>query len=682
MNYRIMFVSGLLFLAACNDSKETEQSTFIPPKINPVIPGPVIDPVKVDPVKPVPVVDPVKIGPSPFQPDNVVEDKTLYSGAIDANVDISSVSETPSVKNHEMIINGKTVKYTARAGHLIAYTPKDPKHPERKQAQAAIFYMAYTRDDLPRENRPVTFFFNGGPGSASVWLHLGSWAPKRLKTGIPNIPEEFYAAKPQSMPWIDNEETLLDKTDLVFLDPAGTGLSTAIAPYKNNDFWGMDADARVNTDFVTRYVNFYNRQSSPKYLYGESYGGIRAPIMANLMEAAGTTDFEQDRSGKKPVVLTGVVLNSPILNYETNCGQDGDISCAGFLPTEGMVADYYQKGTMRGAAAKLDYVDTLRTFVRDKYNAARDIWYDPVLASAKATYNRADFQLTHLKTYWNNAEESRAWAALPARKENALSYATSLANLLIANRTARQGFIDQFVVDPYTALQDFTDDAKIKADGAVTDAWRDYAATPAGRSFVDEMTAITGLGIPWATEFELSSNGFMKKIKPDSNLGIYDARANIPKQGGYDITFYEDEAFQAAIKDVLPDVFNYRNGSVYSTKGDVINRNWRYERAGKQLNARSSLPDLVSMLNYDPSVKLLALHGYYDMVTPFHQTELDLAGAGLGRRVPVRNFEGGHMFYYAEEARAPAKKALEEFYDAPAWGSKPALVTNTATVLN
>lgn len=233
------------------------------------------------------------------------------------------------------------VKYTASAGHLIAYAPKDPA---AKVAQASIFYMAYTREDLPRESRPVTFLFNGGPGNSYVWLQLGTWAPKRLEIVAQNAPK----SETKRFSWIDNAETLLDKTDLVFVDPPGTGFSQAIAPYKNRDLWGMEADARVRRDFVVRFVNRYSRQSSPKVLFGETYDGIRLPIVANLLVAGGSSSFEPDKTGKTPVALSGLVLSSPILDLNTNCSQNSDTSCAGYLPSYAMVADYHRKGAKLG----------------------------------------------------------------------------------------------------------------------------------------------------------------------------------------------------------------------------------------------------------------------------------------------------------------------------------------------
>ncbi|TXR51133.1 S10 family serine carboxypeptidase-like protein [Phyllobacterium endophyticum] len=214
--------------------------------------------------------------------DHVVKDDYVYSAAADANLPLATVDETPAIKNHQMMIGGKLVNYTASAGHLIAYAPG-------KVARASMFYMAYTREDLPKEDRPVTFFWNGGPGSSSAWLHMGSWAPRRLESS--DVDKNVSDRGTRGFSFVDNAETLLDKTDLVFVDPPGTGLSQAIAPYKNSDFWGMEADAQVNRDFVVRFVDRHHRQSSPKYLYGESYDGIRLPVLGNLLVAAAGRNF-------------------------------------------------------------------------------------------------------------------------------------------------------------------------------------------------------------------------------------------------------------------------------------------------------------------------------------------------------------------------------------------------------
>lgn len=295
--------------------------------------------------------------------ERFVSDPNVYEGDGDSHVPLSAVDEAPSVRHHKMTIGGKTVWFTAKSGHLIAYAPKDPKQPDRKDAQASIFYTAYTRDDLLAEQRPVTFFFNGGPGSSSIWLHLGSWAPKRLLVDAPNVPAEYTKYSPEHFPMVDDAETLLDRSDLVFVDPVGTGWSEAIAPHLNRQYWDMDTDAQVNVDFVRRYVNVNKRQTSPKYLYGESYGGIRVPIMARIMTEAGSTNYDPSPTGAEPgsVVLTGMILNSPILDYSTSKYGPGR------FPTLAMTADFFGMAKARGALSVDDFVESTRRFSKDRF---------------------------------------------------------------------------------------------------------------------------------------------------------------------------------------------------------------------------------------------------------------------------------------------------------------------------
>jgi carboxypeptidase C (cathepsin A) len=277
-----------------------------------------------------------------------------------AGLDPSAVDETPSIKHQKLTVNNQTIDYTARAGHLIAHAPADPANPNAaKDAEGSIFYMSYTRDDIPTDKRPVTFFFNGGPAEPSIWLHLGSWAPKHLEANAPELPAG--PDMPDSFPLVDNPQTLLDQTDLVFVDIVGSGLSQAIKPHMNKDFWNTNSDAEIFRDFITAYINRYNRQSSPKYLYGESYSGIRTPIVANLLVKAGTSQYEPDPSGKPAVVLSGFVLQSPALDY----GGGGYL-----FPTYGMTTDYYRKGTARGSMSEANYADYLRSFTTWQYRPA------------------------------------------------------------------------------------------------------------------------------------------------------------------------------------------------------------------------------------------------------------------------------------------------------------------------
>ncbi|WDD96309.1 peptidase S10 [Burkholderia sp. FERM BP-3421] len=258
--------------------------------------------------------------------DQPYADPNRYSSSPRASLSAAAATEKAAVTHHQITLNGKTISYTATTGHLVA------RNPQTGQPEASFFYIAYTADNQPAAQRPVTFFYNGGPGSSTVWLHLGSFGPKRIETSDPNTPSQF--------PFVDNAESLLDTTDLVFVDAVGTGYSEAVAPNTNQTFWGVDEDAGVFRDFVVRYLAANQRGASPKYLFGESYGTPRTDVLANLLETAG-------------VKLDGVVLQSSILNYNSNCdmassgvgnGNDGTsaVSCAGYAPSYGEVGAYYR----------------------------------------------------------------------------------------------------------------------------------------------------------------------------------------------------------------------------------------------------------------------------------------------------------------------------------------------------
>jgi len=257
-------------------------------------------------------------GGSPPAPvdGKVLDDPTVYSSQADAS--LSGAEEAAAVTRHTLTLGGRTLAYTATAGHLIA------RHVDTGDAQASLFYVAYTLDGASAVARPVTFFYNGGPGSASAWLQLGSFGPKRLVTGVPATT----AARP--FPLVDNADSLLASTDLVFVNAVGTGRSEAIAPFRNRSFWGVDSDAALFRDFILRWLEVNGRARSPKFLYGESYGGARTAVLARRLQDAGVT-------------LDGLVLQSPALDYNSNCGVNGlpTSSCAGYLPSLAAVGAWH-----------------------------------------------------------------------------------------------------------------------------------------------------------------------------------------------------------------------------------------------------------------------------------------------------------------------------------------------------
>ncbi|MEA2718236.1 MAG: hypothetical protein QOJ39_100, partial [Candidatus Eremiobacteraeota bacterium] len=225
-----------------------------------------------------------------------------------------------SVTHRTVAVGNRRIAYTARAGTIML---KDKDN----DPAASMFYVAYTADRTDARTRPVTFFWNGGPGSSTIWLHMGSFAPVRV-----DVPKN--AAQPSSAPSLrDNDATLLDTSDLVFVDAVGTGWSTIVARGKTTDFYGVDEDAKSFSQFVQRWITRNGRWQSPKFLFGESYGTTRAANVANLLQNDG-------------VAVSGIVLLSSALDYNflsIGNGPGEDYAFIGYLPTEAAVAWYHHK---------------------------------------------------------------------------------------------------------------------------------------------------------------------------------------------------------------------------------------------------------------------------------------------------------------------------------------------------
>jgi carboxypeptidase C (cathepsin A) len=468
-------------------------------------------------------------------------DPVLYSTA--ASASLSSAVEIGAVTHHQLTLNGATLNYTATAGHLTAngLTSSAP--------EASFFYVAYTLDGANAAARPVTFFYNGGPGSATVWLHLGSYGPKRLVTGDPAT------TAPTPFPLVDNTESLIDVSDLVFVDAVGTGLSEAIAPNVNQTFWSVDADAAVFRDFVIRYLAANNRGASPKFLFGESYGATRSAVLANMLESAG-------------VSLNGVVLQSSVLNYNVACGVITPIvSCAGYLPSYGAVGAWYN----------LDHPNP-------------------------------------------------APPALPA-------------------------FIGQ--------MRTLTD----QYDPAVTAFLTMGTFPPPG--LLTQLVSTTGMSLAgWQAHFNLDPGFYQANLIPGTLIGLYDARVSAPIgsplaiEGDPSSTFI-NASFASAITTYLNAGLQYTNPSSYVLVSNAI-RTWGFGHDGQALP--DTIPDLAAALAQNPQLKVLSVNGYHDLVTPFFQTERDLARLGPMPNVQLRFYLGGHMTYLDDGSRALAKADLAQFY--------------------
>ncbi len=254
--------------------------------------------------------------------------------------------EKSSQTSHVTRIGGREIKYTATAGTL-------PIRADDGKVAARMFFVAYTKDGEDPKGRPVSFLYNGGPGSATIWLHMGSFGPKRVQMAD----DGFQPAPPYRL--VANDDSLLDTTDLVFVDAVSTGYSRVVEGVNPAQYHGQSGDLRAFGDFINEYLRAYSRWTSPKYLIGESYGTIRS---------AGLSQELQTRHG---IELNGIVLVSALLTYQTlSPSPQNDIALVSYFPTYTAAAWFHKKLPADLAGDLKKAVDEARTFADGEYASA------------------------------------------------------------------------------------------------------------------------------------------------------------------------------------------------------------------------------------------------------------------------------------------------------------------------
>jgi carboxypeptidase C (cathepsin A) len=274
-------------------------------------------------------------------------------------------------------VGGQHIAYTAIAGTLTVGSTDEqdaqlgldgkpqpgsqlaldaPKEPKDATPVARVFYVAYFKKDAKAEDRPITFFYNGGPGSSTVWLHMGSLGPKHVVTsGDQHLPAAPYKL-------VDNAYSLLDTSDLVFIDMPGSGFGRLIGKDAEKAFWGVDEDANAYARFIARFITKYNRWNSPKFIFGESYGTTRSAVLADILENHDSID------------LNGVILLSQIFNFTTDIdfpsGNPGvDLPYVMALPTYAATAWYHKKLPQQPAALE-PFLKDVEAFATGPYTHA------------------------------------------------------------------------------------------------------------------------------------------------------------------------------------------------------------------------------------------------------------------------------------------------------------------------
>lgn len=260
----------------------------------------------------------------------------------DADIALAPVVEVKRITHHQAMIGGRAIAYTATAGTL---TLRD----NDGKPTASMFYVAYTVGPERGSPRPVTFFYNGGPGSSTVWLHMGSLGPVRVVTDSPR------ATHNAPFQLVDNNDSLLDRSDLVFLDAVGAGFSRPLGDTKLAAFWGTDQDIDAFARGIERYLTLNDRWNSPKFLFGESYGTTRSAGLSYRLQNDG-------------VQLNGVILLSSILNYgRRDPGFDREL--VNYLPSYAAAAAYH--GRLASPPTDLPaFLREVRDWARGPYSVA------------------------------------------------------------------------------------------------------------------------------------------------------------------------------------------------------------------------------------------------------------------------------------------------------------------------
>lgn len=408
----------------------------------------------------------------------------------------------PSVTAHSISIGGSALRYTATAG---VEQIKD----DAGQVQADMFFVAYTRQNVPDQGkRPITFAFNGGPGASSVVLHLDAMGPKRVRLADSGAP------LPPPPHWVDNPSTWLTFTDLVFIDAVGTGFSSATPPVPPRAFYQEDGDARSFAKFIRVYLTANNRGASPKFIAGESYGGTRAVILARLLES----DFG--------ITLNGMILISPVIDFETlntqfrTPGRGTDLAYALDVPTYAATAWYHKR---LSAALQTNLQGMLREVEQWSIND-----YLPALIRGDALPEEAQARIVATLSDYTGVSEA-------VIRANHLRLLPSVFRReLLQDRQLQVSALDgRIVFDPHAASQ-FTTDAIVSPLGPV---FEDYARSELGYHTDLPYETLSGrVGREWdwgpggATGFFNVTDDLRRAMQRNGTMKVLIAR------GFYDLT--------------------------------------------------------------------------------------------------------------------------------------------------
>ena len=395
------------------------------------------------------------------------------------------------VTHHSSKIDGKLVNYTATAGTILLKN-------EKEEPNALFGFTAYTRDgETDASKKPITFVYNGGPGSSSIWLHMGAVGPRRVVVNDPGT------TPPPPYKLEDNASSILDVSDIVMIDPVGTGLSRAVGKAKNKDFWGVDQDIKSVSEFIKQYITDNDRWNSPKYLLGESYGTMRS---------AGVVDYLQENIGME---INGVILVSVVLDLRTLTFQKGDdISYVLYLPTYAAVAWYHNK--LVNKPTDLDaFLKEVRGFAGGQYASA-------LLKGDRLEASEKEEVLTKLSAYTGLSKEYLLKANLRVNEPQFTQELLRNEHLTVGRLDARYKGINQDLLSEYS---DF-DPQSSAISPAYTATFMDYyyGDLKVNKNNNYHVSAYSAEGFDW----DWKRRGSGDPVSPNTGVDMADAMSKNP----------------------------------------------------------------------------------------------------------------------------------------------------------
>lgn len=468
--------------------------------------------------------------------------------------------EESSVTEHTIRIGSQTIPYKAAAGTTLLKN-------EKGEPTALMYAVAYTRSDVrDLSQRPISFLYNGGPGSATMWLHLGAFGPRRASV----VDGQFTPPAPYKL--VDNSESLLDKTDLVFIDAIGTGYSHAAGKAQDKDFYGIDEDVQAFAQFIVTYISRNDRWNSPKFLIGESYGTFRSAALGNYLQTHDTLH------------LNGIVLISSVL----------DLSTITFAPGDDRPYIYYLP------------------------SYAAVAWYHRVLKDRPAD----------LPTF---IEEARQYAKG--------DYATALFKGSRLSASERAGVVKK--LSYFTGLsEDYLQRANLR---------------PTLGQFNVELQRSRGLT---TGRIDARFTGYTYDLLAENSQGDPEG----PAVGG---------AYTALINSYNHSELQFGRDKVYhNTSGGGASWNWKRQATGARAffpGAPNTQGDLAQAMITNPRLLVQVENGYFDMATPFFETEYTMEHLGLPadlqKNITLNYYNAGHMMYLHDEDRVSLHNHIASFID-------------------